>query len=250
MYDLAVVLPVRRGSSRVADKSMLPFGDAGSLIEWKLRQLREVIDPARIYVSSEDDEFLEIARGHGCSLHKRDLRLATGHIVPFSEVVSGVVCDIPHEHIAWCTVVCPLMAPREYLEAFRRYHDDVILGDLHDSLVGVNRLQEYFWMNGKSLNYHASREHVSSQDLTPLHKLTNSIYMLRRETALERAYHTGERPVLHELSRLAGIDIDHMIDYRMARALHAIYEEDGLGAVDPATRIDWSAPIAPSAVAA
>ena len=42
----------------------------------------------------------------------------------------------------------------------------------------------------------------------------------------------GDNPVLQPLSKLAGVDIDHMEDYRIARALHAVYVEDGLDAVE------------------
>ena len=248
MFDLAVVVPVRRGSSRIADKSMLPFGDAGSLIEWKLSQLVQVIDPRRVYLSSEDEQFLDIARGFGCSTHRRALRLATDHVAPFREVITGIVRDIPHQHIAWATVVCPLMPPAEYLEAFRAYHARVIRGN-RDSLLGVNLMKEYFWSDAGSLNYSATRDHTISQDLPDWYKVTNSLYMAPRQAMLQREYFIGERPVLQRLSKLSGVDIDYLEDYRMARALYAIYQEDAMGAVDPARRIDWTVPHAPLAVA-
>lgn len=238
MYDLAIVVPARRDSSRIPNKSMLPFGDSPSLIEWKLRQLTKVIDPARIYLSSEDDEFLAIAARLGVSRHLRDRRLATGHIVPMPEVITGIVEAIPHEHIAWCTVVCPLMPPQEYLRAFRRYHAGVIEGPF-DSLLGVNVMKEYFWFEGKALNYQANRNHISSQDLPGVAKVTNSLYMSPREEILRRGYLVGDNPILEDLSRLSGVDIDYPEDYRFARALYALYVEDQLDTVNPATRIAW-----------
>ncbi|WP_294389831.1 hypothetical protein [uncultured Sphingomonas sp.] len=242
MYDLAVVVPVRRGSSRIANKSMLPFGDAPSLIEWKLSQLVRVIDPARIFLSSEDEEFLSLAARFGVSRHERELRLATDHVAPFRDVITGIVRDIPHDHVAWCTVVCPLMSPQEYLDAFRRYHDDVVCGD-RDSLVGVNLLKEYFWTAEGSLNYQATRDHTISQELPDWFKVTNSIYMCSKADIMRQEYFIGQRPVLQQLSKLSGVDIDYIEDYRMARALHAIYGEDGLDTVRPDTLIDWPRPL-------
>ncbi|HMI18627.1 MAG TPA: hypothetical protein VK533_03700 [Sphingomonas sp.] len=242
MYDLAVVIPVRRGSSRIANKSMLPFGDADSLIEWKLKQLVKVIDPWRIYLSSEDDEFLAIARRFGVSCHRRELRLATDHIAPFRDVITGIVRDIPHEHIAWCTVVCPLMSPQEYLDSFRQYRDEVICGE-HDSLVGVNLMKEYFWSRSGSLNYEATRNHTISQLLPDWFKVTNSIYMSPREDILRQEYFLGANPSFSQLSKLSGVDIDYIEDYRVARALHAIYAEDGLDNVRPETMIAWPGPM-------
>lgn len=222
MLDLAIIVPARRGSSRIANKSMLPFGDAPSLIEWKLRQVREVVAPERIYLSSEDDAFLAIAAAMGVSQHKRDLRLATGHIVPMSEVITGIVREIPHAHIAWCTVVCPLMPPEEYARAFQRYQAEVVEGPF-DSLLGVNAMKEYFWFDGRPLNYQANSAHVSSQDLRSVHKVTNSIYMAPKADVLRWNYLVGAHPLLMELSRLAGVDIDHLEDYEMAKALYPLY---------------------------
>lgn len=239
MYDLAIIVPVRRGSSRIANKSMLPFGDEPSLIAWKLKQLSQVIDPRRIYLSSEDEEFLTIADRFGVSRHQRAMRLAKDHIAPFRDVITGIVRDIPHEHIAWATVVCPLMPPQEYINAFHSYHDQVICGP-HDSLLGVNMMKEYFWANGRSLNYEASRNHTISQDLPDWFKVTNSLYMANKRDILRREYFIGDHPVMQQLSKLSGVDIDYIEDYRIARALYAVYAEDAMDAVDPATLIDWN----------
>lgn len=227
MFDLGIVVPVRRGSSRIKNKTMLPFGGAGTLIEWKLGQLVQVIDPARIYLSSEDDELLGLADRFGVSRHKRDPHLAQDHVAPFRDVITGIVQHIPHDHIAWCTVVCPLMPPREYVESFRNYQERVLRGP-HDSLLGVNLVKEYFWAEGKSLNYEATRDHTISQNLPDYHKVTNSIYMYNRRDILAREYFIGPNPYMQILSKFSGVDIDYIDDYRMARALHSIYVEDNM----------------------
>lgn len=239
MYDLAIVVPVRRGSSRIVDKSMLPFGTEDSLIAWKLNQLTRVIDPERIYLSSEDDDFLAIGERFAVRPVKRDLRLATGHVAAFSEVVAGIVRDVPHTHIGWATVVCPLMAPDEYSRAFAAYHDRVIAGP-HDSLVGVNPVQEYYWSDEGPLNYRADRRHPPSQQLPRWYRVTNSLYMAPRRTMLAAGYFLGSDPHLAPMSRFAGVDIDYLEDYRIARALYAAYQDDGLDAADPALAIDWN----------
>ncbi|WOK37987.1 hypothetical protein [Sphingomonas sp. C3-2] len=240
MFDLGIVVPVRRGSSRIREKTLLPFGEEATLLEWKLSQLVTVIDPARIYLSTEDDAFLAMGDRFGVRRHKRDLHLAQDHIAPFRDVITGIVRDIPHDHIAWCTVVCPLMPPSEYLEAFRAYRDQVLDG-AKDSLVGVNLTKEYFWEEGRSLNYEATRNHTISQDLPDWFKVTNSIYMRDKASILRDEYFIGPAPVLHQLSKLSGIDIDYMEDYRMAQALYAIYQADGLGTLPSDAAIAWPA---------
>ena len=223
-YDLGVIVPVRRGSSRIAEKCMLPFGDQATLIEWKLSQLVRAIEPAHIYLSSEDEEFLAMAKRFGVSQHRRSDYLSIGHQAPFRDVITGIVRDLPHQHIAWATVVCPLMSPTEYRNAFATYREEVIGGE-HDSLLGVNFVQEYFWSREGALNYKADRDHTISQELPEWFRVTNSLYMAPRELILDREYFLGPNPVLQELSKLAGIDIDYIEDYRIARALYAVYCE-------------------------
>lgn len=230
--DLAVVVPVRRGSSRISEKCLLPFGDQPTLIDWKLSQLVKVIAPEKIYVSSEDAEFLAIADFWGASRHQRASHLSIGHDAPFRDVITGIVSEIEHEHIAWATVVCPLMTPREYRGAFAAYREQVISGD-KDSLLGVNRVQDYFWSAAGALNYTADRNHTVSQDLPEWFKVTNSLYMAPRESILRKEYFLGDNPALFDLSRLAGVDIDYIEDYRIARALYEVYREDCLGELDP-----------------
>ncbi len=229
--DLAVVVPVRRGSSRIAEKCLLPFGDQPTLIHWKLSQLTKIIDPASVYISSEDDEFLGIADTFGASKHKRAAKLAIGHEAPFRDVITGIVSEIEHSHIAWSTVVCPLMTPREYAGAFATYESEVVRG-AKDSLLGVNPVQDYYWSDDGALNYRATRDHTVSQDLPQWYQVTNSLYMAPRDMILRREYFLGPEPVLFHLSRLAAVDIDYIEDYRIARALYSVYVEDGLGEVD------------------
>lgn len=242
--DLAVIVPARRGSSRIAEKCLLPFGDQPTLIHWKLSQLVKVIDPARIYLSSEDDEFLAIAREFGASQHRRAKRLSIGHEAPFRDVITGIASEIPHDHIAWATVVCPLMTPLEYAESFDAYTKQVI-GGTKDSLLGVNRVQDYFWSAKGALNYTADRDHTVSQDLPEWFKVTNSLYMAPRAHILDREYFLGPNPVLFDLARLAGVDIDYIEDYRIAQALYAVYREDRLGDIlgdmGPDTKMETAA---------
>ncbi|MEP2734664.1 MAG: hypothetical protein ABJP34_00075 [Erythrobacter sp.] len=237
MYDLGVVVPARRGSSRIKEKCLLPFGDSETLIEWKLAQLCKVIEPHRIYLSSEDDAFLDLAKNMGVSRHQRDPQLAVDHIAPFRDVITGIVRDIPHEHIAWATVVCPLMAPSEYLTAFGAYHSDVIRGQ-YDSLIGVDPVQDYYWSAAGPINYEASRNHTISQELPKWFKVTNSLYMAPRALMLEREYFIGKNPLLQRLSKLAAVDIDYIEDYRIACALYSVYREYGLDAVEAGTKFE------------
>jgi CMP-N-acetylneuraminic acid synthetase len=226
-YDLAALIPVRRGSSRIENKCMLPFGDSTDLISWKIRQLLLVLPASNIYVSSEDDSFLNIARELGVRTLPRDPSIAIGHDRPFTEVITGIVNDVPHEHIAWCTVVCPLLSPREYREAFSIYKDKVIFGN-NDSLLSVNAVKEYFWSEDGPLNYQADRNHTISQDLPNWYRVTNGIYMMCKSDIMNLGYFVGKLPFKFPVSKISGIDIDYIEDYRIAKSLYDFYIENEL----------------------
>lgn len=227
-FDLGVIIPVRLGSSRVARKPLLPITKNNiSLLAWKIRQLKVVMSSENIFVSTEAEELKSIAKEEGVQIHHRDPYLADGHKASFSEVIVGIVKDIPHEHIAWVTAVVPLMSPREYLAAFSLYRD-FILGQhrQHDSLVSVNLLKEYLWDDHGPINYRATHEHTISQDLPNIYRVTNGLYMNSKERILSQRYLLGLNPYKHIVSKIAGIDIDDYEDYQIAESMFSLYASD------------------------
>jgi CMP-N-acetylneuraminic acid synthetase len=225
-FDLGVVIPVRLGSSRVSRKALLTIGPAQvTLLAWKIRQLKTILPANVIYVSTEADELKDIATQEGVRIHYRDHYLADGHKASFSEVIVGIVKDIPHEHVAWITSVVPLMSPQEYLQGFREYCDHVIPAKSdHDSLVSCNLLKEYFWDDHGAINYKATKEHTISQELPNTYRVTNGLYMASKEDILSNEYLLGRNPFKSCVSKIAGIDIDEYEDYEIARRLIGIYD--------------------------
>lgn len=221
--DISVIIPVREGSSRVREKIFLPFHDGMSLLDWKIAQMKQVQDPALIFLSSNSDRVRQVAERSGVNFLPRSDYLYTAHDASFSEVIAGVVAAIATPHFAWVTVVVPLMRPDEYREGFDLYLRNVVGTRTHDSLVSVNRVKEYFWDADAALNYRATREHTSSQDLPDWFRVTNGLYMRSRADTLRDEYFLGPRPCMHRVGRASGIDIDEYEDYEVAMAMKAQY---------------------------
>lgn len=224
LEDISVVIPVREGSSRVRDKIYLPFGEDKTLVEWKVSQLLEVHDPEKIFLSSNSQRVARFAENMGVAFLPRRDYLCEGHKATFSEVITGVVADVPTDYFAWVTVVVPLMRPTEYREAFEIFLDHVVHQRTYDSLVTVNRLKEYLWNSEAPLNYRADCQHTISQDLPELFRVTNGLYMRSKEDTLREGYFLGPRPYMHTVAKLSGIDIDEQEDYEMALALKPLYD--------------------------
>ncbi|WP_396622539.1 cytidylyltransferase domain-containing protein [Marinobacter sp. W-8] len=224
--DISVVIPVREGSSRVREKIFLPFGDNTTLLDWKISQLKKVQWPDRIFLSSNSERVKEAARAHGVEFLPRNDYLSVGHQASFSEVITGVVQDIPTDHFAWVTVVVPLMSPAEYRSGFELYLEHVVDKQSHDSLVSVNLLKEYFWDKNGPLNYQADKNHTISQELPDIYRVTNGLYMRSREQTLAEGYFLGPNPYMHQVGKMAGVDIDEFEDYEMALAMKAFYRDE------------------------
>jgi CMP-N-acetylneuraminic acid synthetase len=222
--DIGVVIPVRLGSSRVEEKAILPFANT-NLLEWKIIQLKEVISEKNIFVSTESDKLKEIALRNNVQVQHRDFYLADKHKASFSEVITGVVKDIPFDHIAWVTAVVPLMGPKDYKNAFEVYIQRVVKNKVNDSLFSANLLKEYFWNDYSPINYQASKEHTISQDLPNIYRVTNGLYMRDKKSILKDEYFLGKSPHKFIVSKIAGVDIDEMEDYRIAKDLLKIYQE-------------------------
>lgn len=222
--SIAAVVPVREGSTRIKDKVTLPFTEGLNLLEWKLEQLKKIMPHDNIYVSTDSDRLLDIARERGVNMHIRDPYLCKGHEATFSEVITGIVKDIPQPQIAWVTVVVPLMSPDEYKRAFETYLSKVVHKSNYDSLVAVNLLKEYLWNEEGPLNYRADKHHTISQDLPNIYRVTNGLYMMPKEEIIKRAYFLGPNPVKFEVPKIAGIDIDEWEDYEMSKGMLRFYD--------------------------
>lgn len=223
--DISVVIPVREGSSRVKEKIFLPFHDELNLLEWKVEQLKRVQRNDKIFLSSNSERVKSIASKLGVEFLPRSGYLSTGHDASFSEVIKGVVKDIPTNHFAWVTVVVPLMKPSEYKDAFVNYLSEVVEKKESDSLVSVNLLKEYFWDDNGPLNYRADKYHTISQELPNLYRVTNGLYMRDKESTLQQGYFLGPKPFMHMVGKISGVDIDEFEDYQMALALKNFYDE-------------------------
>lgn len=225
LSDISIIIPVREGSSRIEKKIFLPFHKQFNLLEWKIDQLKRVQTKDRIFVSSNSKRVKSISKNMGVEFIVRDDYLSIGHNASFSEVICGIVKEIPTKHFAWVTVVVPLMKPSEYKKAFEVYINDVIINTYYDSLVSVNQLKEYFWDDSGPLNYQANKNHTISQNLPNIYRVTNGLYMREKNKTLKEGYFLGKNPKLFEVDKISGIDIDEYRDYQMALGLKSFYNE-------------------------
>jgi CMP-N-acetylneuraminic acid synthetase len=209
---ITAVIPVRKGSVRIKDKNIQEFGDSNLLIR-KIRQLQKSkVD--KIVVSSDSEEYLQIAKKEGASIHKRELKYSDDKTLPFGEVVKKICSEVEGEIVIWAPCVCPFMDTENYNEAI-----ELFLEEECDSVISVTPFKQFLWNKEKPINYDLGKGHVISQNLPELYTLTNGIYLAKRKDMVKWAYFIGKKPYLYKVGKKQAVDIDDQEDLDMARAL-------------------------------
>tara|TARA_R110000803_G_scaffold176202_1_gene238688 strand:+ start:329 stop:1024 length:696 start_codon:yes stop_codon:yes gene_type:complete len=224
MKNLAIIVPIRKGSSRIKDKYKVMIGDR-SITHNKFEQLAKLCEMIRIpknkvFVSTDAVDVAGLAKEYGFTVHERSDFYSSGHMATFSELVVHLVQEaekvIEFDEVLWTYPVTPLFDEHQYYSAIMKYNDKVSHSNKYDSLVSVNILNEYFWYKGKPLNYTGDKEHIYSQELEPLIRVNNACYMAPKQTMLDKEYFLGDVPYFFDTPKMLSVDIDTLEDLELA----------------------------------
>jgi len=209
------IIPVRKGSRRLKNKNIAPFGGK-NLLTYKIDQLKEVPEITSIVVSSDSDEMLEMAADRNVQVHQRAAQYCDEKTEPFGAVVAHICESIAGENVIWATCTSPLVEPQDYSDAIRIYNQKLTEG--FDSLMSVEPFQRYMWTDDGPLNYELGIKHVPSQELPVYYRVTDGVLIAPREKMIRWQYFHGPNPFKYPMSKRASIDIDDPLDLACARA--------------------------------
>ena len=212
---LTAVVAVRKGSQRIPNKNITPFGDS-NLLEMKLEILKKVSNIDQIVVNSDCDKMLAIGEKYGCLTHKRESHYASS-IVNNSDF---------HEHIAKVTeadfiFLAPTCSPFVSVESHNASIDRFLFNE-HDSLTSVDIIKNHLWLEGKPLNY--SLDNIpNSQDLPDVKRLNYGISIITRESMLKNRSLIGDNPGFYELDHFESVDVDTPFVFFIAEQIYNKY---------------------------
>lgn len=216
MKGLTAVIPVKKNSTRLPGKNILPFAESNLLVH-KIRQLKRVDEIERIYVSTDSNEMLRMAEEEGVIPSERPTKYAN-ESVPISEFVEYLGKTLEGEHIIWACATSPLVNDELYSRAVKEYFEKLDNG--YDSLVTVLPFKHYLMDENGPYNFRRGREHPNSQNLKKLYLFTNGIQITPKEKYVEWGDRIGEHPYLMDVTREQAIDIDDIYDYEMAISIY------------------------------
>ncbi len=212
---ITAVIPVRKGSRRLPDKNILPFGNSNLLIN-KIRQLKCISKIDNIIVSTDSEEMIEMAIKEGVNYQKRPDEYCDEKSKTFNEVVEYVAKSIDTNILIWAPCVCPLVTINSFNKAIDSFLN---LNSKYDSVVSAMLFKEYLFDESKPINF-SIENHVPSQKLPDWHLITNGFYIAKAEDMVNWKFVYGKNPKLIEISKLEAIDIDDKSDFEFAEFVY------------------------------
>ena len=209
---LTAVVAVRKGSQRIPNKNITPFGDS-NLLEMKLNLLKNIETIDEIVVNSDCDKMLTIGEKYGCLTHKREDHYASS-IVNNSDF---------HEHIAKVTdtdfiFLAPTCSPFISIETHENAIAEFLFRD-YDSLTSVDIIKNHLWMNDEPLNYNLNNV-PNSQDLPDVKRLNYGISIITKKSMLENRSLIGNKPGFYNLKDFEAVDVDTPLDFFIAEQIY------------------------------
>ena len=209
---ITAVIPVRKGSQRVPNKSLRDFGDT-NLLCLKIDELKKVGRIDDIVVNTDSDEAIEIAQAMDINFHKREPYFASS-ACSNSEFLKHLGETTSTDIFAYCPVTTPFINSTTISKCI---HD--FLGSSNDSLATATLIKEFLWLDNKPLNYQLSKQ-PNSQDLPDIFALNFGLNLISREDLLKYSNIVGTNPLFVVLDEVEGIDIDTPLDFFIAEQLY------------------------------
>lgn len=214
---IVAIIPVRKGSQRVINKNIKPFGDT-NLLELKIRVLKKIENIEKIIVNTDSYDMAEIARNNDCEVIIRDDFYASSNINN-SDYWEHLAKSIKEEYFILCQVTSPFVKVSTYKKAIKLYFEGA-----YDSINSVSIEKKFLWKDDNPINY--DYDHTpKSQDLDKITSLNFGITIVNRKLLEKNKNLVLEKRFFMELDKVESLDIDDEFDFEIAEYLYIKYGE-------------------------
>lgn len=207
------VIPARGGSKGVPGKNIAEV-DGQPLISYTINVILECGQLAAIYVSSDDEKILSVAKRPGIHLHRRPEEIATDDS-PVTDTVKQVLqlaekeLQMNFDAIMLLQPTAPIREPQHIEEAI-----SLLQYAECNSVISVCEMEDVhparmYQLEGDTLQpYFPEMEQMRRQDLPKTYFRNGSIYLVRREAFLQQHSLMAKpsRPYLMPSKYLANVD--------------------------------------------
>ncbi len=215
---VVAMVPVRAGSTRIPNKNTRQFGDL-SLLQLKLKLLKKVKGITEIVVSTDCKMSAEIASQNRVKVQWRNKYYAGSEITNDLHWLH-IAETTPGEIVFLAQVTSPLLRVSSMQNALNTF----LSSDKYDSINSVSAEKKFLWKNKKPINYDINVT-PKSQDLPDIVSLNFAITIIQKHTMMKRKNVVGYKPTFFELDKVESLDIDDLIDFKIAELM---YKELGM----------------------
>ena len=220
--EVAAIIPARGGSKGIPRKNLMPIC-GHPLLAWSVRQALNCDAIHSVWVTSDSDEILDVAKNYGSSCIKRPSILANDnsssedawlHAVDFLET-QGITPTL----IVGMQPTSPIRDAFDISNAITNLIDNNL-----DSLLSVTPVDDYFaWeMSGditaNSINYDY-RLRKRRQDIKETFIENGSFYVFKTSILKEFRNRLGGRIGVHKMARHKMYQIDELEDAILCEAI-------------------------------
>lgn len=228
----SVFIPMRSGSTRSPKKNTRPFLETGeSLFQLKMKSILKLCESdeiVEVIISSDDKDIINQAKPYLSDKVKIDMR--PKELCLSSTKVEDLISYVPKvtkgEHVFWLHVTSPFVGFETYLNAIENYKYNVLESGSHDSLMSVNKLQQFIWSDSEKKVINVDRDinpWPNTQDLDPLYEINHAFYISSRNNYISLNDRIGKNPCLYICEGLEKIDIDWEEDFIVAGLIAKSY---------------------------
>ncbi len=217
---IAAVVAVRKGSQRIPNKNIKPFGKS-NLLDMKLDLLKSVRNIDEIIVNSDCDKMLDIGLQHGVSIHKRSEYFASSECS--NSEFHGHIAEVTNSDTIFLAPVCsPFVSIKSHEKAIELYLNgfyDKKNEIKFDSTISVTEVKNHLWLNNEPINYDLNNV-PNSQDLPDVVKLNYGITITDKKIMQKYKRVVGNAPAFYKLDEIESQDVDTPFDWLVAEAIY------------------------------
>lgn len=211
---VTAVVAVRKGSQRVPNKNIKPFGDT-TLLDLKLQTLLKVSNIDEIIVNSDCDEMIEIGKSYGVKTKKREEYFASSE-ASNSEFHGHIGKTTDTDYIFLAPVCSPFISSEKHEEAINQFMNSDC-----DSLTSTSLVKGHLWLDGKPINYDLNNV-PNSQDLPDIEMINYGITIVDKNIMKNKSRVIGDKPNFIILNEYEGVDINTPFEFQTAEILYKL----------------------------
>lgn len=216
---IIALLPMKANSERVKGKNFRSF--AGKpLFRWTLDNLLSLPEISEVVINTDARDLLEkngLQDAPRVIIRDRKSEIC-GDFVSMNRVLHDDIVNVPADIYLMTHTTNPLLTAATIKNALSIYSKALAAGT-HDSLFSVQKWQTRFYRQDGSAVNHDPDNLLRTQDLEPWFEENSNLYLFTRESFTATGARIGKQPLMFEMMRNEGIDIDDQESWDLAEAL-------------------------------